>query len=141
MKHLILFAGIFISTLLNAQSKKEQQVQKAIGQLKQALISGNANDLSNIVSDKLSYGHSSGAVDDKTIFIEKLTSGKSDFVSIDLVDQTISINKKTAIVRHTLHGKTNDNNVAGEIHLKVLLIFHKENGKWVLLARQSVKLT
>src|SRR5688572_21957829 len=115
MKQLILLLILSSSITAYSQTKKEIQIIKAVEQLKHALISGNAHELGSIVSDKLSYGHSSGAVDNKTIFIEKLTSGKSDFVSIDLVDQTISISKKTALVRHTLHGKTNDNNVPGEI--------------------------
>src|SRR5687767_135165 len=130
MKQLILLLILFSSITAYSQTKKEQKILKAIDQLKNALITGNEKDLNNIVSDKLSYGHSSGAVDNKTVFIEKLTSGKSDFVSIDLADQAISISKKTAVVRHTLHAKTNDNNVPGEVHLKVLLVFQKLQGKW-----------
>ena len=41
-------------------------------------------------------------IEDKNEFVEKLVSGKSDFVTIDLTEQTISISDKTAIVRHIL---------------------------------------
>ncbi len=126
--------------LVQAQSKNEKAVAIATEQLRTAMISGNKADLENIVSDKLSYGHSGGHIDDKKEFVEKLTSGKSDFVSIDITEQTISTSGKTAIVRHILTAKTNDNGKPGDVHLRILLIFQKEGGKWKLLARQAVKM-
>ena len=63
-----------------------------------------------------------------------------DFVTIDLTEQTISISGKTAMVRHTLTAKTNDNNKPGDVQLKVLLVWQKKGGHWKLLARQAVKL-
>jgi hypothetical protein len=50
--------------------------------------------LEKYTSDKLSYGHSSGKVEGQGLFIQTLTGGASDFVSIDLAEQTISVNKK-----------------------------------------------
>lgn len=126
--------------LVHAQSKNEKAVAIATEQLRTAMISGNKADLENIVSDKLSYGHSGGHIDDKKEFVEKLTSGKSDFVRIDITEQTISTSGKTAIVRHILTAKTNDNGKPGDVHLRILLIFQKEGGKWKLLARQAVKM-
>jgi ketosteroid isomerase-like protein len=130
-----------ITTGLNAQSKDEKEVADAVEKLKKAMVDGNREDLTNIVMDKLSYGHSSGHVDDKKEFVEKLASGASDFVSIDLSDQTISVSGKTAIVRHKLDAKSNDAGKPGEVHLFVLLIFQKDNKQWKLLARQAVKVT
>ena len=124
---------------IQAQSKSEKAVADAVEQLRNALISGDRSSLESIVHNKLSYGHSGGAVEDKAAFVEKIASGKSDFVSIDLADQTISVSGKTAIVRHLLNAKTNDGGKPGEVHLKILLIFQKDGGKWKLLARQAVK--
>jgi ketosteroid isomerase-like protein len=89
----------------------------------------------------LSYGHSGGHIDDKKEFVEKLASGASDFVTIDLSDQTISVSGKTAVVRHKLNAKTNDGGKPAEVHLLVLLIFQKDHRQWKLLARQAVKIT
>jgi hypothetical protein len=122
-----------------AQSIKEQQVQKAVEALRNAMVDGDKAVLENIADDKLSYGHSGGHIDDKKQFVEKLTTGKSDFVTMDLTDQTISISGKTAIVRHKLSAQTNDSGKPGEVHLLVMLVWQKKGGKWVLLARQAVK--
>ncbi len=137
----ILFLAImfaFCSTSFS-QSKAELQVAKAAEQFRLALVSGKQADLEKCISNKLSYGHSGGLVEDKAAFLEKLTSGRSDFVTIDITEQTIFIQHKTAIVRHILNATTNDAGKPGTVSLKIMLVFVKQYGRWVLLARQAVK--
>jgi ketosteroid isomerase-like protein len=122
-----------------AQSKKEKAVADAVEKLRVAMIDGNKEKLEAVASDQLSYGHSGGHVEGKTEFVEKIASGKSDFVTIELKDQAITVTGKTAVVRHLLNATTNDNGKPGEVHLKILLVFQKQNGQWKLLARQAVK--
>lgn len=136
----ILLTFLLFSVFTNAQSNKEKQVAAATEQLRKAMIDGNKTELERLSSPLLSYGHSGGHIDNQQEFVAKLTGDGSDFVTIDLSDQTIAISGKTALVRHTLTAKTNDNNKPGDVALKVLLIWQKKGGKWVLLARQAVKL-
>jgi hypothetical protein len=132
-------AAFLIIGSVTAQSAKETAVANAVEKLRKAMVDGNKADLENSVSDKLSYGHSGGHIDDKKEFVEKLTTGKSDFVTMDLTEQTISISGKTAIVRHKLSATTNDGGKPGEVHLLVMMVWQKQGGKWILLARQAVK--
>jgi|SRR5687768_6238396 len=139
----LFFTGIIVTAMImvvHAQSKVETGVADAVEKLRKAMIDGNKVELENIVSDKLSYGHSGGHVEGKAEFVEKIVSGKSDFVTIELKDQTINISGKTAVVRHKLNATTNDNGKPGEVHLAILLVFQKEHKQWKLLARQAVKL-
>lgn len=139
----IFISGMFclLALFAAAQTKGQKNVADAVEQLRGAMVDGNKAGLEKLVAEKLSYGHSSGAVDDKKIFVEKIVSGQSDFVIIDLSEQTISISGKTAIVRHILKAKTNDGGKPGEVQLRVLLVWQKQGGQWKLLARQAVKLT
>jgi len=149
MEKLIISALLyFIVSVAAAQSKpaypagsQEKAVATAVEKLRLAMIDANKTELENAVADKLSYGHSGGHIDDKKEFVEKLVSGKSDFVTIDLTEQTISVSGKTAIVRHILKAKTSDNGKPGEVQLRILLVWQKQGGKWKLLARQAVKMT
>jgi ketosteroid isomerase-like protein len=129
--------------LVFASIAKSQTSDKAIAdaveQLRNAMVNADKASLEKLASEKLSYGHSGGAVDDKKTFVDKIVSGTSDFVSIDLTEQTISISDKVAIVRHRFDAKTNDGGKPGEAHIKVLLIWQKEKSGWKLLARQAVK--
>ena len=108
--------------------------------LRLAMIDGDRNRLEELVADKLSYGHSSGHIDDKNEFLDKISSGKSDFVTISLSDQTVAVSRNTAIVRHILKATTNDGGQPGEVNLRVLLVWQKKKGNWILLARQAVKM-
>jgi ketosteroid isomerase-like protein len=135
----ILFVLVGCFQFAKAQDKKIAAVQNSINRLTDAMISGDRAALNESVSDSLSYGHSGGHVEGKEEFVEKLASGKSDFVSINLSEQSISINGNTAIVRHNLDAQTNDGGKPATVKLKVLLVFSKEHGDWKLLARQAVK--
>ncbi|WP_407429092.1 nuclear transport factor 2 family protein [Arcticibacter sp.] len=141
MKRIIYFLAVlmFANITVYAQSKSEKQVAAAVEFLKKAMIDGSRESLEAIAGDKLSYGHSGGKVENKAEFVEAIASGNSDFVSIDLSDQTIQISGKTAIVRHTLVAKTNDRGVPGNVKLHILTVWQKSHGKWVMIARQAVK--
>jgi hypothetical protein len=123
-----------------AQSKDEKDVAAAVESLRQAMIDATETTLKELTNDALSYGHSSGMVEDKAGFIGRLLSGESDFKTIALSDQTISITGNIAVVRHKLVAETNDNGKPGNPKLHILLVWQKDKGKWKLLARQATKL-
>ncbi|HQY12709.1 MAG TPA: nuclear transport factor 2 family protein [Ferruginibacter sp.] len=136
----ILFISVTILSTAKAQSKQEIAVADAVEQMRKAMVDADSAMLDKLSSEKLSYGHSSGHIDDKGVFIRKIISGKSDFVTLELPEQTISVSKNTAIVRHRFNAVTNDNGKPGEVHLSVLQVWQKQHGHWILLARQAVKI-
>jgi len=123
------------------QSRQESEVISTVEKLRLAMISGVKKDLESVVHDSLSYGHSNGTIEGKYEFVEKIVSGKSDFISIEFYGQTISVQKNIALVRHNLIANINDGGKSSEIKLKILLVFTKTGKDWKLLARQAVKLT
>ena len=139
-KKIFLSLTFFLGILsLKAQDKNEKAVAAAVENLRKAMIDADSLMLDKLTSPKLSYGHSSGHIDSKSDFVSKIISGKSDFVTLELTEQTIVINKNVAMVRHKLDAKTNDNGKPGDVHLLVLLVWQKQHGSWKLLARQAVK--
>jgi ketosteroid isomerase-like protein len=108
--------------------------------LRKAMVDPTKETLSKLTAEELSYGHSSGKIQDKAQFIEALTSNASDFVSIELTEQTIKLAGNVAIVRHTLSANTNDGGKPGTVKLHILTVWQKQRGQWKLLARQAVKL-
>jgi ketosteroid isomerase-like protein len=140
MKLLFIAPLLLLIMTTQAQSKQQTEVANVVERLRNAMVDANRAELDAIASDKLSYGHSTGRVENKQEFVENIASGKSDFVSIELKDQTVSVSGNTAVVRHELHAKTNDGGKPGEAHIKILLVFQKQGGKWLLLARQAVKM-
>ena len=124
----------------NAQPKTEKEVASAVTFLYKAMIDADKNSLENLAADELSYGHSSGKVDDKKAFVEGVTKGSFDFLTIDISDQIIKLVGKTAIVRHTFSSGVLNNGNPDSLKLAILLVWKKQKGNWKLLARQAVKL-
>lgn len=141
MKKLIVltFTILAISTHSFAQSA-EKKVAVAAEYLRQALITGMQSDLEYITADSLSYGHSSGKLQNKKEFVNTLVTNQSDFVTINITHQTIKVVGETAIVRHNLYAQTNDGGVSGEVKLGIMLVFVNQKGEWKLLARQAYKI-
>jgi hypothetical protein len=129
-------------TLVYAQkpTKDSMAVANAVEALRNAMLDPTATNLMALTSPLLSYGHSGGAIDDQQLFIEKLVSGKSDFVELNFTNQSITMSGDVALVRHELHAKINDGGKPGEVHLKVLLVWQWQKAGWLLLARQAVKM-
>ncbi len=139
MKYLLIF---LFPLVINAQSNpSEKEVADKVSQLIKAMIDADENMLKSLTSDKLVYGHSLGAVEDKAAFVQNIVNGNSDFVTIDITDQTLTISGNVAIVRHKLYAKTNDKGKPGEVRLVIMQVWQrtKKDGEWKLLARQAVR--
>lgn len=143
MKKILGFLLIICFSVLTtafAQSKDETAVASAVEILKKAMIDADKTALENIAADDLSYGHSNGKVEDKAEFVRAIVSGESDFVTINLTEQTIKIAGNAAIVRHKLSATTNNSGKPGTANLALLMVWQKQKGSWKLLARQAVKI-
>jgi hypothetical protein len=124
-----------------SQGKEQEAVATAVLKLNQAMIDGNQISLDELASEKLSYGHSIGLVEDKDTFINSIIDGKFGFKSIDLTDQKIILDGSVAIVRHNFSAITdNKGQEPGTAHLHVMQVWQKEKGKWLLIARQATKI-
>jgi len=140
-KILVILCLSSFAMMASAQSKKEKQVAAAVQELKKAMIDGDSVALMRLSSSRLTYGHSSGAMEDQATFVHNIAAGNSDFVTIDLSEQIISISGKTAYVRHTLIAATNDRGRGpGTVKLHILSVWEKSGGRWKLAARQAVKI-
>ncbi|MCH5596520.1 nuclear transport factor 2 family protein [Niabella ginsengisoli] len=139
MKHILFIIAIVFCINTNAQHSYAGQVEKTVSQFVKALEDSDLKALNGMASPKLTYGHSSGKIENKEQFLQTFKTGASDFVKINITDQTVDITGNTAIIRHLFDADTNDNNKPGHVTLKVMTVWQKQGTKWILLARQAVK--
>ena len=134
----LLFIALFgsISFFSTAQSSN---IEESVEQLRQLMVDPNESGLKAISHFKLTYGHSSGKIENRDEFIRALLSKESDFTEIKLSDQSVETIGKTAIVRHSLSAKTLDNGKEGTVNLKVMTVWLKQKKGWVLFGRQAVR--
>lgn len=141
IKKLIFTISFLMVFAVSAQKMNDNEAVAATAEkLRLAMISGEKTELESLILPQLTYGHSGGHIDDAKEFVEKLVSKKSDFVTIDITNQTVNIVGNTAIVRHHFYATTADFGKApGDVTLDILLVWVKSGKNWKLLARQAVK--
>ncbi|MHA6246780.1 nuclear transport factor 2 family protein [Pontibacter sp. CAU 1760] len=140
-KYLIPVIGLLLLVFAaKAQSKEAAEVATAVEKFNQAMVSADKDQLNNITAEELSYGHSSGKVQDKAAFVDDVVNGAFDFLKINVSDQSVRIAGNTAIVRHIFSSEATNNGNRVNIRIGNLLIWQKQKGHWKLLARQAFKL-
>lgn len=141
IKKIIFTISFLMAFAVSAQKMNDNEAVAATAEkLRLAMISGDKAMLESLIFSELTYGHSGGHIDDATEFVEKLVSKKSDFVTIDITNQTVNIVGNTAIVRHHFYATTADFGKApGDVTLDIVLVWVKTGKNWKLLARQAVK--
>jgi Domain of unknown function (DUF4440) len=140
MKKLSLLLLLNLSSfLLFAQKNDQKALETVIDLLKKGMIDGNRNVLEQCTHPNLSYGHSSGKVETRAQFIDAIASGSNNFESIDLTEQSIIITGNLGVVRHHFKAITIIDGKPSSANIAVLQVYQKTGKKWLLLARQAVK--
>lgn len=135
----LLLCCLLSSSSTFAQSADEKEIADRVETLRKALMTPDKTILEGLAAEELSYGHSTGLIEDKTAFVDALVTGKSKLSEIIFSDQTIKIAGNAAIVRHKMTADLNNNNTLTKVDIFVLLVWQKQNGKWKLLARQAAR--
>ena len=123
-----------------AETNDAAAVADSVSALTKAMLGADRAKLDSLVSDKLSYGHSSGRVESKKEFVEVIASKKTVYKSIELSKQTVDVAGNNAIVRHAWESESGTGDGKWNVSkIGVLQVWQKEAGGWKLLARQAFK--
>jgi ketosteroid isomerase-like protein len=141
MKFILTFLLTLSISVAFAQAEKE--VETAIQNLKTAMLAEDADALRNLTSPNLTYGHSSGVIENQAEFLAVFAAKKTDYQKWEISDQTITFHgKDLAIVRHRVKAEiAGANGQINKLDIGLLMIWTKEKGSWKLLARQAFRLS
>jgi len=115
-------------------------VADAVEKMRAAMLASDGKTLRKLVEHDLSYGHSSGKIQNEDEFIKDL-DGTNAFKSLVLSNQTVKIAGDNAIVRHVFDGENNlPEGKTSTSHIGVLQVWRKHPDGWRLLARQAFTL-
>jgi len=136
--------GAFAATTLalargaDAAPSDEASVGKAVEAYRIALLSSDKSKLEDICSNNLSYGHSSGKVQDKTVFVTE--AAKSKWNSISFSDEKNQVAGNNAISRFIFTGENVADGKPNAVKIGVLIVWVAEGPDWKMLARQGYKI-
>jgi len=134
---LVAFFNLLLAQSAFAQNQKE--LEKTLEEFRSAFIHPDESTLLLLTSKDLTYGHSSGVIENQAEFIEALVNGPTKYLTLATNDQTIHFVDNIALVRQNFLAEIKNGQNLSKLDLGVLLIWKKENSGWQLLARQGFK--
>jgi hypothetical protein len=105
------------------------------------MVNRDETALKNLTTEALTYGHSSGNIENKQAFVDAVVHGDFNFISTDTENQTVYFSgDDTAVVRHIFLIEAINKGNPVSIRLGNMMVFKKQKNQWRLLARQAYKL-
>jgi ketosteroid isomerase-like protein len=121
-----------------AQSDEEAAVTRAVDALFNAMKAADPAQLEAITAPELSWGHSSGRIENRQEFLQSYVDRVMVPKTMELTDRRIVIVGDNAIVRHNFTAEAV--NRAGQtvpVRVGMMQVWQKRGGNWVLLAHQA----
>ena len=122
-----------------AQASDQSDVEQAVDKLTQAMWHKDIAQLKALTAENLTYGHSSGNIQDKSAFIADIETGKSAFNELKMLNQKITMSDDVALVRNHFSAQAVNSGKVVPTEIENFQIWQKQDGKWLLIGRQAFK--
>jgi ketosteroid isomerase-like protein len=133
-------ANLLHSAPAQAEAADETAIGQAVEALRKATLARDKAKLEQLSAEQLSYGHSSGRVQNKAEFIDGVMASKSVTKSIEFPELKIGMAGSNAVARHIWVSESEMDGKPNSVKIGVLSVWQKQDGNWKLLARQGYKL-
>ena len=114
-----------VSIVSEAPTKNE--VAAAVTRFNQAMVNPTEKSIKDLCAEGLTYGHSSGLIQNRAEFIDDIINGSFDFSSVKSPEQTILISGNTAIARHIFLAEATNAGTPITIRLGNIQVYKKGN--------------
>ena len=104
-----------------------------------AIRDKNAAAFEPLLTADVTYGHSSGRIENKAQFIANVLDPKTTWKTIYGAKQANYFSGDTAVSRHLMAGENARDGNPGTSNMDVMMVWQKHGGNWKLLARQAYK--
>jgi ketosteroid isomerase-like protein len=125
---------------LAARAQTPEQIQFLDREWAQACVQANIAKLEQILSDDLTYTHSSGQTQTKAEFIATVREGKTRYRSIEFLQSNVRIYGNSAVSNSEVRVNLTVDGKDVSVHPRFLHVRVKESGRWQLTAHQGTKI-
>ena len=124
-----------VSTSLPIHSRLLDEIIALENRRVEAMTKGDANALDEILADDLIYTHSTARIATTASFIEAITSGRSNYRSVERKDVNVRQIGDSAVVTGHAKFHVGDN----KFEARFIDVYAKRNGAWQMVAWQSTR--
>ena len=116
------------------------QVRAAEDRRYAAMIAGDVTALSELLSDRAVYTHSSGVRDTKQEFLDKVASGELVYHWVEHPVTEVNVLGDAAVVLGEMHGDITSAGSPRHLASATTVVWDLEDGQWRMAAFQSTRL-
>lgn len=113
------------------------ELQETDWRRRQAMIAADVSGLEGLLAEELIWTHSSGKIDDKSSFLDKLASKAVDYQTLEVTDDVVTGHGDIMIHHGTLTGQVAVDGTEKALRNRFLSVWQWRDGTFVLLAWQS----
>ena len=139
MKKITIILFLFSFVAVASAQTAEQKVTTAMKEFHQALVSKDFDAINKATDKNLSYGHSTGWIQNQADVVNDFKSGRINYQSYKEDSVSVAVSGDAANVRFIADINATNNGVNSNNHIKVLEVYIKKGSNWVLFSRQAVK--
>ena len=132
---------VLIALPLRAESV-EEEVRVADTARVLASLRGDADRLSRLLSDGLTYGHVTGGVQTKEVLLAAVRTNRIKYEAYDYLEKKITrVSDDLAVMTGRVQLKATAGKEHADYAVRFLAVWRREEGVWRLFAYQSCKLS
>jgi len=130
-----------MAAMAAAADKSADAVKTAEKSWATATVAGDEATLRQILADDMTYTHSTGDTDTKAQFISNLKTGVRKYHKVNHDSMDVRTYGNTAVLMATAQVETSQKGAApSPAHLRFIHVWINQNGRWQLVAHQSLRL-
>jgi hypothetical protein len=141
MKKIALVLLISFSALsVFSQTGKEAELWAKVEALNKAIFeTKDSAVIQNLLADNVTYGHSTGLVENKPVMLHAAVSSQDVYKNLSLERLGTTYAGETAVVRYILRADVLKEGNTSPLNIGIMQVWGKDKGEWKLYARQAVK--
>ncbi|CAN7536503.1 nuclear transport factor 2 family protein [Phenylobacterium sp. LjRoot219] len=102
-----------------------------------AMLAGDVQGLEGLLSDRLTFVHATGAVDDKPALLKKMAAGGIVYHAIAWSEPQVDLHAGVAAMHGVMTLEVTVGGVAKTLHNRAVLLWEEVEGRWRLFYFQS----
>lgn len=132
-----LVIALLAAALAAPVAAQEADVVAAETAWAQAVVGKDFAALEQTYHDKLIYAHSTGAIESKEDYMERLRAGKQVYTAIDHDQTTVAVQDDTAVAHSLVTMRGKNDSGPFDNYLMMIHTWVRVNNDWKLLAHQT----
>lgn len=136
----IALSAFGVGSLAAAAATAEDEIVAAEKNWATAVVEQNVGELKRIYSEELIYAHSTGSIESRDDYLERMTSGKQRYDAIDHHKTTVRVHGTAAVAHSIVTMKGGNDGGPFDNRLMMIHTWVRAAGRWRLVAHQTTLL-